>query len=35
MSVVVCQLPKAGPGNQLFVLMKAHVFAHLNGLPIF
>ncbi|HEY4875226.1 MAG TPA: alpha-1,2-fucosyltransferase [Puia sp.] len=34
MSVVVCKLPRAGLGNQLFPLMKAHVFAHLNNLPI-
>jgi hypothetical protein len=34
MGLVVCKLPKAGLGNQLFPLMKAHVFAHLNNLPI-
>jgi Glycosyl transferase family 11 len=34
MSLVVCKLPKAGLGNQLFPLMKAHVFAHLNNFPI-
>ena len=34
MSSVVCQLPKAGLGNQLFPLMKAHVFARMNGLPL-
>lgn len=34
MSVVVCRLPKTGLGNQLFPLMKAHVFAHLNDLPV-
>jgi glycosyl transferase family 11 len=33
MSLVVCKLPKAGLGNQLFPLMRAHVFAHLNNLP--
>lgn len=33
-SVVICKLPKAGLGNQLFPLMKAHVFAHLNQMPI-
>lgn len=27
-------MPKAGLGNQLFPLMKAYTFAHLNGLPI-
>ncbi|MDB5280367.1 MAG: hypothetical protein JWR61_5322 [Ferruginibacter sp.] len=34
MSIVVCKLPKAGLGNQLFPLMKAYTFAHLNGLPV-
>ena len=34
MSLVVCKLPKAGLGNQLFPLMKAKIFAHLNDLPI-
>ena len=34
MSIVVCKLPKAGLGNQLFPLMKAIVFADLNGLPL-
>ncbi len=34
MSFVICKLPKAGLGNQLFPLIKAHVFAHLNKLPI-
>lgn len=34
MSFVVCKLPKAGLGNQLFPLLRAHVFAHLNQLPI-
>lgn len=34
MSVVVCKLPKAGLGNQLFPLMHAHVFAALNQLPV-
>lgn len=34
MSLVVCKLPKAGLGNQLFPLMKAQVFAHLNDLPV-
>jgi hypothetical protein len=34
MSLVVCKLPKAGLGNQLFPLMRAKVFAHLNDLPI-
>jgi len=32
MSLVVCNLPKAGLGNQLFPLMRALVFAHLNKL---
>ena len=34
MSITVCKLPKADLGNQLFSLMKAQVFAHLNNLPI-
>ena len=34
MSVVVCKLPKAGLGNQLFPLMKAYTFAYLNNLPV-
>lgn len=33
-SVVFCKLPKAGLGNQLFPLMKAKLFAHLNGIPM-
>lgn len=32
--VVVCKLPKAGLGNQLFPLMQAAVFAHLNHLEL-
>lgn len=34
MSIVICKLPKAGLGNQLFPLMKAYVFARLNNLPV-
>jgi hypothetical protein len=34
MSLVVCKLPKAGLGNQLFPLMHAAVFAKLNDLPL-
>lgn len=34
MSVVICKLPNAGLGNQLFPLMHAHLFAELNHLPI-
>jgi hypothetical protein len=34
MSHVVCKLPKAGLGNQLFPLMHAAVFANLNDLPL-
>lgn len=34
MSKVVCKLPKAGLGNQLFPLIKAFVFAELNRLPV-
>jgi hypothetical protein len=32
--MVICKLPKAGLGNQLFPLMRAAVFAHLNHLPL-
>jgi hypothetical protein len=31
---VVCELPKAGLGNQLFPLLKALVFGKLNNLPV-
>ena len=34
MSVVVCKLPRAGLGNQLFPLMKAYCFGYLNDLPV-
>jgi len=34
MSQVICKLPKAGLGNQLFPLMHAAVFAHINKLPL-
>lgn len=34
MSIVICKLPRAGLGNQLFPLAKAAVFAHLNDLPM-
>jgi hypothetical protein len=34
MSVVICRLPNAGLGNQLFPLMRAFTFGHLNGLPV-
>jgi hypothetical protein len=33
-SYVHARLPNAGLGNKLFVWAKAHVFAHLNGLPL-
>jgi hypothetical protein len=33
-SVVVCKLPKAGLGNQLFPLIHALIFSKLNGLPV-
>ena len=33
-SAVICKLPKTGLGNQLFPLMKAIIFAHINKLPI-
>lgn len=35
MSIVWCKLPKAGLGNQLFPLLHAAVFAHLNGMPLY
>ncbi len=31
---MVCKLPKAGLGNQLFPLLKAFVFGRLNDLPV-
>ncbi len=34
MSEVICKLPKAGLGNQLFPLMHAAVFAKINNLPL-
>ncbi len=34
MSIVVCKLPKAGLGNQLFPLMHALIFGKLNDLPV-
>jgi len=34
MSVVVCKLPKAGLGNQLFPLLHALIFGKLNDLPV-
>ena len=34
MGLVICKLPKAGLGNQLFPLLKAYTFAHLNNLPV-
>jgi hypothetical protein len=33
MGLVVCKVPKAGLGNQLFPIMKGLVFAHINKLP--
>lgn len=33
-SIVLCKLPKAGLGNQLFPLMRATTFAHINNLTI-
>jgi hypothetical protein len=32
--IVVCKLPRAGLGNQLFPLMKAYTFAYINTLPV-
>jgi hypothetical protein len=34
MSVVICELPRAGLGNQLFPLLKAATFAQFNDLPL-
>ena len=34
MSLILCKLSKAGLGNQLFPLMRAFVFGHLNNLPV-
>jgi hypothetical protein len=34
MSIVICKLPKSGLGNQLFPLMHAMVFAHINQMPL-
>jgi hypothetical protein len=34
MSVVLCKLPKAGLGNQLFPLLKAFTFGQINNLPV-
>jgi hypothetical protein len=34
MSIVVCKLPKAGLGNQLFPLMKALLLGKINNLPV-
>jgi hypothetical protein len=34
MSVVICEIPRAGLGNQLFPLLKAATFARLNDLPL-
>jgi hypothetical protein len=34
MGIVICKIPKAGLGNQLFPLMKASVFASINELPL-
>src|SRR6266496_2735875 len=33
MNAVICRLPHAGLGNQLFPLMKALVLSKLNGYP--
>lgn len=34
MGIVLCKIPKAGLGNQLFPLLRAQAFANLNQLPI-
>ena len=33
-AVVYCKLPQAGLGNQLLILMKAYLYAHLNNLDV-
>lgn len=34
MTTVHCKVPKSGLGNQLFPIVKAHVFGALNNLPV-
>jgi len=34
MSLVICKVPRAGLGNQLFPIMKAFTFGHINRLPV-
>jgi Glycosyl transferase family 11 len=34
LTIVICKLPKAGLGNQLFPVMRAYVFGHLNNLDV-
>ena len=34
MSIVVCKLPRAGLGNQLFPLLNAAIFSQLNNIPL-
>lgn len=34
MSKVICKIPRAGLGNQLFPIMRAYTFAHLNQLAV-
>lgn len=34
MASVLCRVPKTGLGNQLFPIVKAHVFGALNNLPV-
>lgn len=34
-SAVICRLPAAGLGNQLFPLLRGHTFAALNHLPVY
>lgn len=34
MGIIICKLPNAGLGNQLFPLMRAHTFGYINKLPV-
>ncbi|MEO6707244.1 MAG: alpha-1,2-fucosyltransferase [Ginsengibacter sp.] len=34
MGIVICKIPKAGLGNQLFPLMRAYTFGRINNLPV-
>ena len=34
MGIVICKIPKAGLGNQLFPLIRSHTFGYINNLPV-